>query len=356
MKIVLIGCGRISKNHLKAIAEMGSKVRLIGVCDSDEDKLKQAITHAKELNLSCEEVKEFKRLEDITDEVKRGWSVDIAVLATPSGCHAEQAIKLGNAGINVCTEKPMATNFGEGMRMVREFEKNGSKLFVVKQNRYNKTIKLLKRQIENNRFGRICMVTVNVFWQRPQTYYDSANWRGTKKMDGGALMNQASHYVDLLAWLIGDLECISAEKATLDRKIECEDTAVMTLKWQNGTLGTMAVTMLTYPENLEGSITVLGTKGTVKIGGKAINNIVEWKFIDETDDDKKVRDASYLTDSVYGHGHSEYYNDMIKDLREGTSSTCDGKGGLKSLEMIQAAYESAETGKKMRLPIQEQIR
>ena len=166
----------------------------------------------------------------------------------------------------------MATNWEEGKSMVNICEKNGVYLFVVKQNRYNKTIQLLKRQILSNRFGKISMISVNVFWQRPQSYYDQDDWRGTWKLDGGALMNQASHYVDLIYWLNGPIESISAVSETIGRNIEVEDTLAMHLKWKNGTIGTMAVTMLTYPHNLEGSISILGEKGSVRLGGKGVNN------------------------------------------------------------------------------------
>lgn len=229
--------------------------------------------------------------------------VDLVVLTTPSGLHARQVIAAAKTGIHVCTEKPMATRWADGLAMVKACDEAGVHLFVVKQNRFNSTLQLVKRQLKRGRFGKLAMVAVNVFWQRPQSYYDQASWRGTWEFDGGALMNQASHYVDLLDWLVGPVESVSASIATLGRAIEVEDTAALQLRWRNGALGTMSVTMLTYPKNYEGSITLLGESGTVKIGGAAVNQIEHWEFADQSPDDDEVEKASYETTSVYGFGH-----------------------------------------------------
>ena len=182
------------------------------------------------------------------------------------------------------------------------------------------------------RFGKLSLVTTNVFWQRPQSYYDNDAWRGTRELDGGALMNQASHYVDLLTWLIGPVESLSASISTLKRKIESEDTAALQLKWRSGALGTMAVTMLTFPENIEGSFTILGEKGSVKIGGLAVNKIEHWDFADSSEDDELVTNASYQIQNIYGEGHTPYYKNMFDSLNEIDESICDGEEGLKSLE------------------------
>ena len=213
-------------------------------------------------------------------------SIDLVVLTTPSGLHPSQAIAAAKAGLHVCTEKPMATRWNDGLSMVNACDACGVHLFVVKQNRFNSTLQLLRKQIKADRFGKLAMVCINVFWQRPQSYYDQDKWRGTLELDGGALMNQASHYIDLLDWLVGPVESISASIATLDRNIEAEDTAALQLRWRNGALGTMAVTMLTYPKNLEGSITIIGTEGTVRIGGPAVNKIEHWSFKNSSPDDE----------------------------------------------------------------------
>ena len=262
-----------------------------------------------QVNSNCEKSLPiiFLHYEEFINEVrKNNVKVDLVVIATPSGLHPKQVIQAAEAGLDVCTEKPMATNWSDGLRMVETCEKNNVNLFVVKQNRCNKTLQLVKKQIDAGRFGDLVMLNVNVFWHRPQSYYDLADWRGTKKLDGGALMNQASHYVDLLEWFGGPVKYVSASTATMSRKIESEDTATLQITWENGALGTMAVTMLTYPENLEGSITILGKKGTVKIGGKAVNKIEKWSFEDKSIDDEKIDEASYETTSVYGFGHPPF--------------------------------------------------
>jgi len=209
----------------------------------------------------------------------------------------------------------------------------------------------LKEAFDSGRFGRIYMVNVNVFWSRPQEYYDSAAWRGTWEFDGGAFMNQASHYVDLLDWICGPVESVMAYASTLARNIEVEDTGVAALKWRNGALGTLAVTMLTYPKNLEGSITILGEKGTVRVGGVAVNQIQHWQFDAPHAMDAQIEDASYQTTSVYGFGHPLYYDNVINTLRGESKPETDGREGLKSLELLIAMYLSARDGKRINLPL-----
>jgi len=235
--------------------------------------------------------------------------------------------------------------------MVKACDSANVYLFVVKQNRRNPTLQILNRAIKEKRFGQIRMVHINVFWTRPQEYYDQAKWRGTWELDGGAFMNQASHYVDLLDWLIGPVESIQSMTSTT-RDIEVEDTGVMNIKWRNGVLGSMAVTMLTYPKNLEGSITILGDKGSVKIGGIAVNDIQLWDFEDEKDYDKNVANVNYETTSVYGFGHPLYYQNVVEVLHGKVDPETDGREGLKSLEILIAAYLSARDGDKISLPLE----
>lgn len=246
----------------------------------------------------------------------------------------------------------MATRWSDGLRLVRACDDAGVRLFVVKQNRRNPTLQLLKRAVTGGRFGRIYMVQVNVFWSRPQSYYDSAPWRGTWEFDGGALMNQASHYVDLLDWLIGPVESVQTMSGTLARHIEVEDTAVMNIRWRSGALGSMSVTMLTYPKNLEGSITILGERGTVRVGGIAVNEIQHWEFDQAAEEDAHIHDASYQTTSVYGLGHPLYYENVVETLRGRAEPETDGREGLRSLELLIAAYLSARDGTRVALPLQ----
>lgn len=339
IRFALVGCGRIARNHFSAIEQHSENAELIGICDIDSAALESAkkITGAQT----------YGTLGDMLTEC----DADIVVLTTPSGIHAEQAVEVAASKKHVMTEKPMATRWHDGLRMVRACDDANVRLFVVKQNRRNSTLQLLKRAIELNRFGRIYMVNINVFWTRPQEYYDSAKWRGTWEFDGGAFMNQASHYVDLLDWLIGPIESLQAYTATLARNIEVEDTGVVSIKWRSGALGSMNVTMLTYPKNLEGSITIIGENGTVRIGGMAVNEIQHWEFRDAHEDDDTIQQANYKTTSVYGFGHPLYYDNVIQVLRGEVEPETDGREGLKSLETLIATYLSARDGKRIALPL-----
>lgn len=356
VRIALIGCGRISQNHIKAIALHHDRAELVALCDTEQSRLdaaQQLVTEeVKEFPAAAQNPEKFIRYNNLLEAVKANdLEVDLIVLTTPSGLHSAQTIAAAEVGVHVCTEKPMATRWQDGVSMVKACETASVRLFVVKQNRFNSTLQLVKKQLQAGRFGQLAMVSVNVFWQRPQSYYDQDSWRGTWALDGGALMNQASHYIDLLDWLVGPVDSLSASTATLGRQIEAEDTAAMQLRWKNGALGTMAVTMLTYPKNLEGSITLLGETGTVKIGGPAVNQIEHWCFADECSDDALVDQASYETTSVYGFGHPSYYENMLDALQGQSEAMCDGHEGLRSLELITCAYRSAEYGHVVHLPI-----
>ena len=261
-----------------------------------------------------------------------------------------RCITLG-PGRHVLTEKPMATKWDEGMQMVRVCREAGVKLFVVKQNRLNATMQLLKKAVDGGRFGRIFMVVVNVFWTRPQSYYDDAPWRGRWDMDGGAFLNQASHYVDMVDWLVGPVDSVHAYTATLARDIEAEDTGVMSLRLRRGGLASINVTMLTHGKNFEGSVTILGERGTVRVGGVAVNRIEHWEFDQAQAGDDEVRNASYQTASVYGFGHPLYYANVIDTLRGEAHAQVDGYEGLRSLEVVIAAYRSARDGVRVGLPL-----
>lgn len=340
LRFAIVGCGRIHDRHTEAIAKHHERAELVAVCDTDSaalDKVSGALG-----------VRGYSSLEQLL----AGSEADVVTLCTPSGLHPPQAVQVARAGRHVVTEKPMATRLVDGKKMVAACDEEGVHLFVVKQNRLNPTLQLLKRAVQKRRFGRIYMVNVNVFWTRPQEYYDSARWRGTWEFDGGAFMNQASHYVDLLDWLIGPIESVHAYTATLERNIEVEDTGVANIKWRSGAMGSVNVTMLTYPKNLEGSITILGEKGTVQVGGVAVNEIKHWEFADQDEDDANVRDSSYQTASVYGVGHPLYYDNVIRVLRGEASPETDGREGLRSLETLIAMYTSARDGRRVSLPLE----
>ena len=339
VRFAVIGCGRIAQNHFDSIARHAGRAELVAVCDTDPAVLAAAVAKTGALGFAS------------LTALLAGAQADCIVLTTPSGLHPRQAIEAARAGFDVMTEKPMATRWHDGLAMVRACDEAGVRLFVVKQNRRNPTLQLLKQAVEQGRFGRIYMVGVNVFWTRPQAYYDSSAWRGTWEFDGGAFMNQASHYVDLLDWIIGPIESLQAYTGTLARNIEVEDTGVVSVKWRSGALGSMNVTMLTYPKNLEGSITILGEKGTVRVGGVAVNEIQHWEFSEPHADDETIKSANYATTSVYGFGHPLYYNNVIQVLRGEAEPETDGREGLKSLETLIAMYLSARDGRRIALPL-----
>jgi UDP-N-acetyl-2-amino-2-deoxyglucuronate dehydrogenase len=336
----LVGCGRIAQRHIEAINSHSENAELVAVCDVNAE--------AREAMAGQTGAKAFASYADLLAT----GGCDAVILATPSGLHPTQAVQAAEAGCHVVTEKPMATRWQDGVRMVEACDRAGVRLFVVKQNRRNSTLQMLKQAMEAGRFGRIYMVNVNVFWTRPQAYYDSSAWRGTWEFDGGAFMNQASHYVDLLDWLVGPVESVQAYTATLARNIEVEDSGVISLRWRNGALGSMNVTMLTYPQNLEGSITILGENGTVRVGGVAVNEIQLWQFADKRPEDDSIASASYETTSVYGFGHPLYYENVVQALRGEARAETDGREGLRSLELLIATYLSARDGRRVSLPLE----
>lgn len=341
IRFALVGCGRISKNHFDSISQHGDRAELVDVCDIDPSALEAAVNATG------------ARGHATLTTMLETTTADCVIVTTPSGLHPRQAIEIARSGRHVLSEKPMATKWEDGVRMVKACEEAGVHLFVVKQNRRNATLQLLKQAVDKKRFGQIYMVTLNVFWQRPQQgYYDQAKWRGTWELDGGAFMNQASHYVDLLEWVVGPIESLHAYTATLGRDIEAEDTGVLSVKWRSGALGSLNCTMLTYPKNLEGSITILGEKGTVRVGGVAVNEIQQWQFADGDPDDEKIKAASYETTSVYGFGHPLFYDNVIKTLRGEAEPDVDGREGLKSLEVLIATYRSARDGVRVGLPLE----
>ena len=339
LKFALIGCGRISKNHFESIEQI-EEAKIIVCCDIIEKRSKDS---ADKYNVN----KYYTNYKDVIENE----NVDAVIICTPSGLHPEIGVAFANAGIHVITEKPMAINIESADFLIKACDRNNVHLFVIKQNRLNTTMQLLKRAVDKGRFGRIFMVQSNVFWQRPQSYYDLAKWRGTWEFDGGAFTNQASHYVDSMHWLFGEVESVMAETATMERKIETEDTGSAIIKYRSGAIGTINVTMLTYPKNFEGSITILGENGTVRIGGIAINKIEKWEFADYDDDDRLVTESNYSPPNVYGLGHLPYYKNVVDSLLERCEPYTDGRSGRKSIEIIQAIYLSAKTGKKVALPL-----
>ena len=337
-RIALVGCGRISRNHVDAISRIDG-LEIVAACDSSEDRARAV---AEPLGIPW-----FTDYPGMLKEVE----CEVVAIATPSAFHPSQGVAAAKAGKHVVTEKPMAISLNAADDLVRACDSAKVHLFVVKQNRLNAPVQLLKKAVDAGRFGRLYLGNCTVRWTRPQEYYDQAPWRGTWEFDGGAFMNQASHYVDLIQWVMGPVESVIAKTATLARRIETEDTGVAVMRFRTGALGVIEVTMLAYPRNMEGSITVLGERGTVKIGGTAVNKVEHWEFADSQPEDEFARTLDSNPPNVYGYGHEGYYRNVLAVLRGEATPDTDGRAGRKSLELILGIYESARTGCEVPLPL-----
>lgn len=326
-KIGLIGCGRISKNHFEAIA-MQPDAECVACCDIMEDRAREA---AAKYNIPLWTTS--------YDEMLKQNEIDLISICTPSGLHPEHGVIAAQHGKHVLTEKPMACKLEEADELIRGCDESGVKLFVVLQNRLNPSIQLLRRAYDQGRFGKMYMITSNVLWTRPQDYYDMASWRGTWTMDGGAFMNQASHYVDMVQWFGGPIDEVKSITATMARHIEAEDTGSAIIRFENGAIGSINVTMLTYPQNFEGSITILGEKGTVRIGGNSMNRIEYWRFEDVQPYDEEIEKFNTNPGSVYGFGHNGYYRNVLDCLQGMAEPGSNGWEGRKSLYLLEKIYQ-----------------
>ncbi len=339
LNFALVGCGRISKRHVDLLGNGAIKgARLVAVCDSI---ISRAISIAERLNIN--------HYADL-DAMMQREQIDVVAVLTPSGLHAEHVIRLAKYQLPIVVEKPMALTLDDADEMIRSCDENGCKLFVIKQNRFNVPVVKLRQAIENKRFGKLVMGTVRVRWCRKQEYYDQDAWRGTWALDGGVLTNQASHHVDLLEWMMGDVESVFAKSTTALVDIETEDTAVVLLKFRNGSLGIIEATTATRPTDLEGSISILGEKGTVEIGGFAVNQMKVWNFLDAPEETEAVLTKfSVNPPNVYGYGHQAYYEHVVDCILNDKTQLVDGLEGRKSIELVSAIYESIETGREVKL-------
>jgi len=339
INFALVGCGRISKRHSELLGENQiAGAQLVAVCDKIVSKA-QVIADKYSIPLySC------------LHDMMKAEKIDVVVVLTESGLHAQHTIELAPYGAHVVVEKPMALTLDDADAMIEACDKHGVKLFVVKQNRFNVPIVQLRKALDQGRFGKLIMGTVRVRWCRPQAYYDQDSWRGTWAYDGGVLTNQASHHVDLLEWMMGDVESVFAKSKHALADIEAEDTAVVILKFRNGALGVIEATTAIRPKDLEGSISILGETGSVEVGGFAVNEMKTWNFSATLDGDSDVIEKySVNPPNVYGFGHQAYYEHVVDCLDNDTAQLVDGLQGRKSLELINAIYESIETGKEVAL-------
>ncbi len=333
LRFVLLGCGRIGKRHAALLKQIDG-AELSAVCDIIASRAEE---FGKKYGIPY-----YTSMEKMVE----GEKIDVVSICTPSGLHAEHCMYFAPHTGNIIVEKPMALRLDDAKAMIETCDDNHTRLFVVKQNRFNLPVLKLREAIEEGRFGKIYMATVRVHWQRPQKYYDMDEWHGTWAMDGGVLTNQASHHIDMLQWVLGPISDISAMTDTLLHQIEVEDTGVALLRAESGAFGVIEATTNTSPQDLEGSINVYGSKGTVEIGGFAMNKIVTWKFEEPQPEDKTIIEKfSVNPPDVYGFGHRAYLEHVLEAIQDERAALIDGAEGIKSLKIIHAIYESAETGR-----------
>lgn len=348
LKFALLGCGRIAQKHAGNLGEGKIKGgKLSAVCDLLKNKAK---FYGEKYNVPY-----FTDMHEMMKEMSN--DIDVVNILTDSGSHAQNVIDLATYKKHFIVEKPMALTLSDADKMISICKKENIRLFVVKQNRFNYPVVKLREALEANRFGKLVMGTVRVRWCRTQEYYDQATWRGTWTYDGGVFSNQASHHIDLLHWMMGEVESVFAKSHRALVNIEAEDTGVVILKFKNGALGIIEATTATRPKDLEGSISILGEKGTVEIGGFAVNEMKIWNFIDETPSDKDVLNKYKVNPpDVYGFGHTEYLNNIVEAINSKSPALIEGHEGRESLELICAIYESIETGREIKLPLSHPIK
>jgi UDP-N-acetyl-2-amino-2-deoxyglucuronate dehydrogenase len=333
LNFALVGCGRIAQRHADLLGRQHiPNARLAAVCD---------VVPAR-----AEAIARPFGVPYYTDmhEMMRSQRIDVVSVLTESGLHADHVVALAPHKAHIVVEKPMALTLKDADRMILACDHAGVKLFVVKQNRFNVPVVKLRAALEAGRFGKLVLGTVRVRWCRPQSYYDQDAWRGTWAMDGGVLSNQASHHIDMLEWMMGEVDSVYAMSSTALVDIEAEDTAVVTLRFQNGALGVIEATTATRPKDLEGSISILGEKGSVEIAGFAVNEMRVWNFAERLPEDEQVIERySVNPPNVYGFGHKAYYEHVVDCILNDRKHLVDGLEGRKSLELISAIYESIET-------------
>lgn len=339
INFALVGCGRIAARHSDLLGNGDIEgARLVGVCDIVKER---ALAVGRKFDVPY-----------YTDmhEMMQTLDIDAVSVLTESGHHAEHVIELTKYGKDIVVEKPMALTLDDADAMIEACDSQDCRLFVVKQNRFNVPVIKLREALEKGRFGRLVMGTVRVRWCRTQEYYDQADWRGSWAMDGGVLANQASHHVDLLEWMMGDVDSVAAMARTALVNVETEDTAAVLLRFRSGALGIIEATTAVRPKDLEGSLSILGETGTVEIGGFAVNKMRHWNFTELLSEDEDVKEKfSENPPNVYGFGHKAYYEHVVDCIRESKAQLVDGLEGRKSLELITAIYEAIETGQEVPL-------
>lgn len=345
MKYALIGCGRIATNHMKAA--VNNELEIAAVCDVIPEKMEELLAkHDLQEDGSIKRYEDYKKM---IEEVKP----ELVSVATESGIHAEIALYCIDKGVNLIIEKPMAMSIEDADRIIRLSEEKGVKVSACHQNRFNVAIQQLRQAVEAGRFGKLSHGTIHVRWNRNEGYYTQAPWRGTWAQDGGALMNQCIHGIDLLRWMMGDEieEIYGATRQRFHDYLEAEDVGMAVIKFRNGAIGTVEGTTNVYPKNLEETLYIFGENGTVKIGGTSTNNIDVWDFADETEEDSKNKGLKEETSNVYGNGHTSLFADVINAIESDRKPYVDAVAGRNALEVVLAIYKSQKTGATVRLPL-----
>lgn len=345
MKYALIGCGRIAVNHIKAVVE--NNIDMVAACDIKLEKIDQLVEKTK-YN------KDFKKYSDYKKMIDENLDLDFVSIATESGIHAEIALYCIENGINVIIEKPMAMSMEDANKIINLSKEKNVKVSVCHQNRFNIAVHKTRQAMDEGRFGRLSHGSIHVRWNRNKNYYDQAPWRGKWESDGGCLMNQCIHGIDLLRWMLGEEveEVYGVTKQQFHDYLECEDIGMAVLKFKNGAVATVEGTVNVYPQNLEETLYLFGEDGTVKIGGKSTNNIDVWNFKDEEDDDQNNIGLKEETENVYGNGHTSLFKDMIEAIQEDRDPYITAVDGKNALEIVLAIYKSSFSGKSVKLPLE----
>lgn len=346
MKYALIGCGRISTNHIKSA--INNKLEIVAVCDIVPECMEKVLSkYGLEKSVSIKRYTDYKKM--ILEN-----EIELISIATESGSHAEIALYCIEHGIHVIIEKPMAMSLQDADEIIKQSEAKQVKVCACHQNRFNIAVQEMRKALEAGRFGKLSHGSIHVRWNRNQDYYTQAPWRGTWAQDGGALMNQCIHGIDLLRWTFGNEveEVYGVTRQQFHHYLEAEDVGLAVVKFKNGAVATIEGTTNVYPQNLEETLYVFGEKGTVKIGGKSTNNIDVWNFADETDSDQKNKGLEEATSNVYGNGHTSLFADMIDAIQSDRKPYVDAYAGRNALEMVLAIYKSQKTGMPVKLPLQ----
>ncbi len=345
LKFALIGCGRIAINHIKAA--LSNNLDIIAICDLIPERMEELL-YKKSIDKDCiiKKYTDYKKMLMEND-------IDLVAIATESGSHAEIALYCIELGINVIIEKPMAMSLSDADLIIESAERNKVKVSVCHQNRFNIAVQETIKAIKENRFGKLSHGSINIRWNRSENYYKQAKWRGTWAQDGGALMNQCIHGIDLLRWLFGESisEVYGVTRQQFHKYLETEDLGVAVVKFSNGAIATIEGTTNVYPENLEETLYIFGEKGTVKLGGKSTNSIEIWDFKDFSVNDKRKRGYVEDTINVYGNGHISLYKDMIKSIVSNKKPYIDARDGKAALELVLAIYKSQKEGDIVKFPL-----